>query len=118
MVFKSETAGEVTVKWSAVQELRSSANFAVIPKGVTLRRKEDEAGVAAGPITANSQMVAVQTPQQRKSTPTADIGNIVDQASFERAFEHVSLWKGWKGGATLGVALTEAPRRARTSARQ
>jgi hypothetical protein len=108
VVFKSETAGEVTVKWSAVQELRSSANFAVIPKGVTLRRKEDEAGVAAGPLTANSETVAVQTPQQRKSTPVAEVSNIVDQASFERAFEHVSLWQGWKGGATLGIALTEA----------
>jgi hypothetical protein len=108
LVFKSDTVGKITVKWSAVQELQSSANFAVIPKGVTLRHKEDEASIATGPITANGQSVAVQTPQQRKITPTADVGNIVDQASFERAFEHVSLWQGWKGGATLGIALTEA----------
>ena len=108
VVFKSDTAGEVTVKWSAVQELRSSTNFALIPKGVALRRKEDAAGVAAGPITASSETVTIQTAQQPKSTPTAQVGNIVDQASFERAFEHVSLWQGWKGGATLGIALTEA----------
>jgi hypothetical protein len=107
LVFKSDTAGEVTVKWSAVQELQSSANFAVIPKGVTLRHKEDKAGIATGPIRANSRSVEIQA-QQPKSTPTADLGNVVDQASFDRAFERVSLLQGWKGGATLGIALTEA----------
>lgn len=32
VVFKSDMAGEVTVEWSKIQELRSPQKFAAIPK--------------------------------------------------------------------------------------
>ena len=37
LVFKSDAAGQVSVDWGKVQELRSSTKFAVVPKGVQLR---------------------------------------------------------------------------------
>ncbi|HLH05548.1 MAG TPA: DUF481 domain-containing protein [Bryobacteraceae bacterium] len=113
VVFKSDTAGEVTVKWSAVAELHSSDKFAAIPKGVKLRHKEDTAAIPQGPVSATAENLEIQTPPQPKTTPTTDIGNVVDEASFEHAFEHVSLWQGWKGGATAGIALTEATQKSR-----
>jgi hypothetical protein len=41
LVFKSDMAGAVTVDWSKVQELKSSAKFAAIPKDVKLRNAEE-----------------------------------------------------------------------------
>jgi hypothetical protein len=41
VTFKSDLAGEITVDWSKVQELRSANQFAVIQKGVRLRNKKD-----------------------------------------------------------------------------
>lgn len=113
VVFKSDTAGEVTVKWSNVQEVETPEAFAAIPKGVKLRHKEDTNGIPQGPISATSQSIQIKVPQRTKSTPTTDIGNIIDAAAFQQAFEHVSLWDGWKGGATAGLALTEATQNSR-----
>jgi hypothetical protein len=45
LVFKSDLAGEVTIDWSKVQELRSANRFAITEKGVLLWNKQD---VAAG----------------------------------------------------------------------
>ena len=44
--FKSELAGEVTVAWNNVKELKSSREFAVIPKDVkdTKRQRGDTSG--------------------------------------------------------------------------
>ena len=50
VTFKSEMAGVVTVDWSKVQELQTSERFAVVPKGVTLRRADDTAKVSKGTI--------------------------------------------------------------------
>jgi hypothetical protein len=115
VTFKSEMAGVVTVDWSKVQELQTSERFAVIPKGVIVRRADESAKIAKGPITVRENKVEIApqqgTPQQ---VPVADLSNVVNAAAFENAFQRQSFLKGWKGGATLGIALTEATQKNQT----
>lgn len=110
VVFKSDMAGEVTVEWSKIQELRSPEKFAVIPKNVKLRRKEDTSSVPEGTISASAKQVEVtRSPEAAPQTVAAEnLAELVPLPDFEKAFQRASLTEGWAGGATAGISLTEA----------
>jgi hypothetical protein len=108
-------AGVVTVDWSKVQELQTSERFAVVPKGVTLRRPDETAKVSKGTIAVRDNQVEVTSPQGApQRVPVNDISNVVNAAAFENAFRRQSFFSNWKGGATLGIALTEATQKNQT----
>jgi Protein of unknown function, DUF481 len=116
VVFKSDMAGEVTVDWSKVQELRSPERFAAIPKGLKLRRSEDASKVPQGTVTVTGQKVEI-TPRPEASPQTIPLGNVtalVPQTNFERAFHRSTFSEGWSGGATAGLSLTEATQKNQT----
>jgi hypothetical protein len=110
VIFKSDMAGELTIKWEKIQELRTAGKVAVIPKNVKLRRREDESKVPQGPVVATAQKVQVTAAAQAapETYPVADIAQLVPQSDFEKAFQQPGFTQGWVGGATAGVALTEA----------
>jgi hypothetical protein len=115
VVFKSDMTGEVTVDWSKVQELHSSEKFAAIPKGVKLRRSEDSAKIPQGVVNVTGQQLAIAGTQGAPQTiPVGNVGNVVAEAAFQKAFERTSFLQGWKGGATLGVSLTEATQKSQS----
>lgn len=109
VVFKSDAAGQVTVDWSKVQELRTADKFAVIPSGVELRGKQDMNKVSQGTITATDQQVQVNTATPTPQTiPTKNVAQMVEEANFQRAFTERSFFSGWSGGASAGVAYTSS----------
>src|SRR5579872_5979833 len=59
VTFKSDMAGEVTVDWSKIQELRTGEPVAVIRQGVKLRGQQDSATVPQGPLAATDQSITV-----------------------------------------------------------
>jgi hypothetical protein len=115
VTFKSEMAGVVTVEWSKVQELQTSEKFAIVPKGVTLRHADDGAKAARGTLTMKDKQIeiagAAGTPQRM---PVADVSNVVNATAFDNAFRRQSFFSNWKGGATLGISLTEATQKNQT----
>jgi hypothetical protein len=110
LLFKSDLAGEVTIDWSKVQELRSAEKFAVIPKGAKLRRSEDASKVPQGTVSVADQKVEVSaTPSAAPQTiPVPDVTQVIPEPDFERAFRGTSFAHGWIGGATAGISLTES----------
>ncbi|MGA8028952.1 MAG: DUF481 domain-containing protein [Bryobacteraceae bacterium] len=110
VVFKSDMAGDVTVEWSKIQELRSSEKFAVIPKSAKLRKSEDTSNVPQGTIAMTDQKIEVIPAAQAapQTVPLGNASNVVDEAAFQKAFTRSSFLGGWKGGATVGASLTEA----------
>jgi Protein of unknown function, DUF481 len=124
--FKSDLAGEVTVAWNNVTELKSNREFAVIPKDVKDTR--DSAAVPQGGIkirekdivvspTAPGKPEANAAPSKTeekanvsnkevvtaKEIPTSKIGFIVDDASYQREIHRRIGWKsGWDGHITTG----------------
>src|SRR4051812_16441452 len=115
VTFKSEMAGVITVEWAKVQELQTSGNFAVIPKGVMLNHSGDASKVARGSISVKENQVEISPKQGApQKVPVQDLSNVVNAAAFDNAFQRHSFFSNWKGGATLGIALTEATQKNQT----
>lgn len=109
VVFKSDAAGEVTVDWNKIQELRSSEKFAAIPAGVELRGKQDINKVAQGTVTATDQQVQLNTGAPApQSMPTKNVAQLVEEANFQRAFTERGVFGGWIGGGSAGIAYTDS----------
>jgi hypothetical protein len=115
LLFKTANAGEVTVDWKNVQELRVSEPFAVVRKDVMLRNPSDMASVPQGTIALQGKELQIKGANGTAQTVALDaIAEVVPQASFRKAFQRYSFAKGWTGGATLGISLTEATQTNRT----
>jgi hypothetical protein len=107
LTFNSDALGAVTVDWSKVQELQSSAKVAVIPKDVRIRRPSDAANIAQGTLAVQDQQVHLAA-EPPKSIPIADTNVIIDQAGFEKALRHQPFLEDWKGTVTIGAAVVNA----------
>ncbi len=112
LTFKSDALGEITVDWSKVKELQSSARVAVIPKGVRLRKPGDAATVPQGTLTVQDEQVhlTAQAPASNPPpTPVAGAGQVIDQAGFQKALSHQpGFFHAWTGAVTVGAAVVNA----------
>jgi putative salt-induced outer membrane protein YdiY len=100
LIIKTEFAGDVTVQWSAVQE---------IPSTQPLHVATQDGKTVVGPVTTADGTLAVSTPASgtvnvAKANVTA-LRSDAEQAAYEKSL-HPTLWQGWAGGATVGFALT------------
>jgi hypothetical protein len=99
LVIKTDLAGEVTVQWTTIQSLTSSAPLHVVTAAKTV----------VGPVTAADGNLAVSTtPGGPVAVPQVEVQalrNDQEQAAYEKSL-HPSLLQGWNGGANIGFALT------------
>jgi hypothetical protein len=116
VVFKSDMAGEVTVAWSKIQELRTSHPFAVIGKNAKLRRHMDVSQVPQGNVTMTDQKLAVQPAAGAPRTvPVADAGFMLGQPDFEKAMNrNAGIFDDWGGAVTAGASIVHATQDAST----
>src|SRR6476661_2130947 len=110
VTFKSDMAGEITVDWSKVKELHSSAKFAVAEKGIVFGKHDDLTKVPQGTVAVTDQKLQI-TPVNggaAQTIPLANAQNVIPQDSFLRAFERPRLSQYWKGTASFGAAIVAA----------
>jgi len=111
LTFKSDALGELTVDWSKVKELQTSAKVAVIPKGVRIRKPSDAANIAQGTLSMQDQQLHLTgaPPEPPRSIPVADSGTIIDQAGFQNALSHQpGFFNAWKGTVTIAAGVVNA----------
>jgi Protein of unknown function, DUF481 len=127
--FKSDLAGEVTIAWENVKELKSKRDFAVVPKDV--KNARDSATVPQGTISIGEKGIVVSTisgttaaasgamteakPKPDASStavaPTKEVSSsrvafIVDDASYLKEIHARIGWtSGWDGHVTTGTAM-------------
>jgi hypothetical protein len=125
--FKSDLAGEVTVMWENVTELKSKREFAVVPKDVKDARnsamvpegaiKIGERGIlvsTATPETAAARPNAKARPTTPETTPekeipTSKIADIVDDATYQKEIhKKIGFTSGWDGHVTTGTSMIYA----------
>jgi hypothetical protein len=114
--FKSDVLGAVTVDWSKVKELHTSRKFAIIPKGVELRRNSDLSKIPQGTITETDQKITV-TPDAGapQAVGVTDADHVVEQSALENAVHrNPRFFSDWGGGVTAGASLVEATQQSRT----
>jgi Protein of unknown function, DUF481 len=131
--FKSDLAGEVTVLWANVKELKSSRDFAVIPKDIKDSRnsaavpqgaiKIGEKSIAITPITtatSTSDKSSGKQPEQEIAPakvvspvviPTSKVGFVVDDDSYlkeiHRKIDRTSGWDGHLATGSTAILSTQ-----------
>jgi len=100
LLIKTDLAGDVTVQWPAVQEIRSSQ---------TLHLALQNGKTVAGPVTTTDGSFSVATANAgtvsvTKAEVTA-LRSDAEQTAYEKSL-HPGLLQGWVVGANVGFALT------------
>jgi hypothetical protein len=126
--FKTELAGEVTVKWENVKELKSKRDFAVIPKDVEDARdsakvpqgaiKIGEKGIVVSPVSTTKPEVSAAPPGPEakpgaakeaaapKEIPNSTIASVVDDATYQKEINtKIGFRSGWDGHITTGTSM-------------
>ena len=112
VTFKSDILGDLTVDWSKVKELQTSAAVAVVPKGVKIHKRGDVSAVPQGTLAESNQTIQLTPPN---SIPVGDVNVVIDQPSFQKAVtETPNFFRNWKGALTAGASLVEATQNSRT----
>lgn len=104
IVFKSDSAGEVTVSASKVKELRSNGQFVILQKGETITRTARTPGAVS---YANSAVTVSGT--KAETVPVKDVAYVMDGATYNKeVLGNPTPLQGWKGAVTGGVTLIRA----------
>jgi len=100
LVIKTEFAGEVTVKWSAIQELNSAEPLHVESK---------EGQKIQGTVKTEDGKIAVQTTDKGQVEVPKESVSLIRSQSEQAAYEqtlHPDWLHSWTGGANVSFALT------------
>ena len=127
--FKSDLAGEVTVKRENVKELKSKRDFAVVPTDVKDARNSEmvpqgeiklgEKGLVVTPLSKTKPEISAVPagPEAKpgpfatvvsvaKEIPTAKIAFIVDDVTYQKEIHKKIGWvSGWDGHITTGTSM-------------
>jgi len=99
LVIKTDYAGDVTVKFDAIQSITSTGDLNVSLGGKTV----------VGPVTTSGDDVVVATrtagPVEAPKASVTMLRSPAEQAAYEKSL-HPGLKEGWNGGLNLGFALT------------
>jgi hypothetical protein len=99
LVIKTDYAGDVTVKFDAIQSISSTGDLHVTLGGKTV----------VGPVTTNGDDVVVATkaagPVEAPKASVTMLRSPAEQAAYEKSL-HPGLMEGWAGGLNLGFAVT------------
>jgi hypothetical protein len=119
VVFKSDMAGELTIGFDKVKEIRNGSNpsqFAVLKKGVPVTKKtpapEGIVTFAGGnfmvhpepPPASNADSV-----ETAATVPAKDVDQLVERAEFDKQLASKHGFKeGWNGTATGGATIVRS----------
>jgi hypothetical protein len=115
VTFKSAMAGDITVKWANIKELRTNKAFAVLTKNEKLKIVEARDTVAQGNITAENKTVQVNTNGGVKQVPLDQTGTIIPETAFRKVVDQRPAWYGgWIGAIAAGVSFVRATQNSTT----
>jgi putative salt-induced outer membrane protein len=99
LVIKIDYAGDVTVKFDAIQAITSAGDLHVATT---------DGKTAVGTVTTSGDNIEVATHSGTIEAPRASVTTLrspAEQTAYEKSL-HPGLTEGWNGGLNLGFALT------------
>jgi hypothetical protein len=111
VTFHSEDAGDITLPWSKIKELRTSRTFAVLSKNSGLRTRKQQGAIPAGALVVENQQVTVhpEGAAPLAPLPVEKAQYVISANELEReATRRPSLMAGWGGAATAGATVVTA----------
>jgi len=102
VVFKSDSAGEITVAVSKIKELKSNGQFVVLQKGEVVTRTSKTPSA----IHYADDAVHVSGPAGSQTVPARDIAYVIDGATYNKqvTYDPTPL-EGWDGAISGGVTI-------------
>jgi hypothetical protein len=104
VVFKSDMAGEVTIPFDKVKELRSSGSFSMLKKGPPSRTNlvgQGQINVADGNVTVTQVPPVTLAIKQ--------VGYVVDTPTYDREVNHeLGFFHAWDGAITAGATIVRS----------
>lgn len=106
VVFNSEMAGELTIPFKKVKELRSGTEFVALRRGVPGEIKP----AGTGTVTfANDTLTLQRGTLPAQTLPAKELGFLIDVPSYAREVDRrASFREGWSGSATAGLSLVRS----------
>jgi putative salt-induced outer membrane protein YdiY len=99
LVIKTDYAGDVTMKFDAIQGITSTGDMAV-----SMGKK-----TVVGPVTTKDDILVIATkPEGSVEVPKSSVTMMrspAEEAAYEKSL-HPGMLEGWKGGLNLGFAMT------------
>lgn len=99
LVLHTDAAGDVTIQFAAIQEIKTDKELHVTLKG---------GKTAVGPVTTTDGKIEIATKTSGTVEAPEDdvtlIRNDAEQAAFDKSL-HPGLRKGWTGGANVGFSV-------------
>jgi hypothetical protein len=111
VTFHSDMAGDVSVEWAKIKEIRSAQKFAILEKGVKPSRKSPDSLVPQGTISLADQKLEVTPASGTPSAPipVANIDFVVEDTTYHSKVDHdPGFFHGWHGTATGGATIVSA----------
>ncbi len=104
VVFKSDMAGELTIPFAKIKELRSSASFSMLKKGPP--SKTNLVGQGQVNVADNSVTVTAVPPV---TLAIKEVGYVIDTPTYNREIHHqIGFMHGWIGAITAGATFVRA----------
>lgn len=98
LVIHTDAAGDVELKFDAIQEIKTEAELHVGLKG---------GKTAVGPVTTSDGKLNVATKSGSVEAPAGDVTmmrNDAEQTAYEKKL-HPGLMHGWEGGVNVGFSI-------------
>ena len=104
VVFKSDMAGELTIPFAKVKELRSSGSFSMLKKGPPSKHNL----VGQGQINVADNNVTV-TAVPPVTLAIKEVGYVIDTPTYDREIHHeIGQLHGWNGAITAGASIVRS----------
>jgi hypothetical protein len=106
IVFKSDMAGEITVPYARIKELRAHGAFALLRKDT----KTLTTDVKEGTVAYSDSKVTLTVPTGGTETvEPKNVGFLIDKPTYDKQINgHVGLLSGWKGSITAGATFVRS----------
>jgi len=106
IVFKSDMAGEITVPYAKIKELRAHGTFALLRKDT----KTLTTDVKEGTVAYSDSKVTLTVPSGGTETvEPKNVGFLIDKPTYDKQVNgHVGLLSGWKGSVTGGATFVRS----------
>ena len=112
VIFKSDMAGELTVSFDKVKELRSSSNFVALRKSE--KKQPPVSTVGAVQIEAGSVVMTREGGQPETIAPK-DLAFLIDQSTYNKEVAaEPGFFHAWTGTVTGGASLVRSTQNATT----
>jgi hypothetical protein len=111
VTFKSDMAGEITVEWAKIKELRAAGTYAVIRKSKPLNSRHiNDAEIPKGAVTVADNQLTVQTAgAQPQVIPIPDAQYVVTQQSYDKDIRgNPGFFSDWKGIVQAGASVVRS----------